>query len=106
MFKRIALTLTFAAALMTAGLSFTTPAQAWRGYYGGGPYARSVYYGGPRYYAGPRGYYYAPYRPYRSYAYYGGPYVVAPPAVPYYAPYYGGPAVYYGSPGVSVSVGL
>lgn len=101
MFKRIALTLTFVAALMTAGLSFTTPAQAWRGYYGGGPYASRAYYYGPR----RGGYYYAPYRSYRSYSY-GGPYVVAPAAVPYYAPYYGGPAVYYGSPGVSVSVGL
>jgi hypothetical protein len=100
MFKRIALSLTFVAALMAAGLSFNTPAQAWRYY--GGPYARSYYYGPPR------AYYYAPYRPYRSYSYYryGGPYVVAP-ALPYYSPYYyDGPPVYYGSPGVSVAVGF
>lgn len=97
MFKRIALSLTFVAAVLTAGLSFTTPAQAYR-YYGGGPYASRYY--------GPRAAYYAPYRPYGYYRY-RGPVVIAPPVYPAYPSYYyGAPAVYYGSPGVSVSVGL
>jgi hypothetical protein len=101
MFKRIALTLTFVAALATAGLTFATPAQAWR-YYGGRPYANRYY--------GPRTSYYAPYRSYRSYYGYRGPVVVAPRVYrpyyynPYYAPY--GPEVYYSSPGVSFSFGL
>jgi hypothetical protein len=99
MFKRIALTLTFVAALITAGLTFASPAQAWR-YYGGGPY-------GGRYYSGPRVSYYSPYRPYRAYYGYGGPYVVAPRVYRpyYYDSYYYGRPVYYNSPGVSVSFG-
>jgi hypothetical protein len=97
MFKRIAITLTFVAALITAGLTFAIPAQAWRYY--GSPY-------GARYY-GPRVSYYAPYRPYRAYYGYGGPYVVAPRVYrPYYDSYYYGPPVYYSSPGVSLSVGF
>jgi hypothetical protein len=90
MFKRIALTLTFVAAFSMAGLSFNTPAQAWR--YWGGPYA-SYYYGPPRVYSG----YYAPYRSY----YYGGPIVTRS----YYSgPYY--PAPYYYRPGVRVAFGF
>jgi hypothetical protein len=89
MFKRIALTLTFVAAFAAAGLSFNTPAQAWR--YWGGPYA-SYYYGPPRAAYG----YYAPYRTY----YYGGPMV--------YRSYYSGysPAPYYYRPGVRVAWGF
>jgi hypothetical protein len=77
MFKRIALTLTFVAAFAAAGLSFNTPAQAWR--YWGSPYS-SYYYGPPRVYGG----YYAPYRTY----YYGGPMVTRG----YYSTNYYGPA--------------
>src|SRR3954453_13226708 len=98
MFKRMALMLTFVATLVTASLTLSTPAQAWRYYGGPGPYVSRSYYGPPR-----RAYY----APYRSYSYYRypGPYVVAPR--PYYDNYYyGGPSVYYGSPGISVSYGF
>jgi hypothetical protein len=90
MIKRIALALTFVAAFAAAGLSFNTPAQAWR--YWGSPYA-SYYYGPPRAYGGG---YYAPYRTY----YYGGPMV----SRGYYSggPYYPAP-YYYNRPGVRVA---
>jgi len=89
MFKRIALTLTFVATFLVAGLSFNSTAEAWR--YGRGPYA-SYYYGPPRAYNG----YYAPYRT----SYYGGPMVRRS----YYSgPYYPAP-YYYGRPGVRVAV--
>jgi len=90
MFKRIALLLTFVAAFSAAGLSFNTPAEAWR--YWGGPYA-SYYYGPPRAYGGG---YYAPYRTY----YYGGPMV-------YRSYYYGSyPAPYYYGPSARVAWGF
>ena len=93
MFKRIALTLTFVAAFAAAGLSFNTPAQAWR--YWGSPYS-SYYYGPPRAYGGG---YYAPYRTY----YYGGPMV----SRGYYsANYYGPSPYYYGAPGPRVVIGF
>ena len=83
MFKRIMLTLTFAAAFGAAGLSLTDKADAHRGWYR--PYA--AYYGPPAYYT-----------PYR--AYYGGYY--APRA--YYS--YGYPGYFYRSvPRVAVRVG-
>jgi len=96
MFKRIMLTLTFAAALGTAGLCLTDNANArWgRGWgWGGRPYVSSYY--GPSYY-------YSGYRPYR--AYYRNYYA----ATPYYynSYYYGSPDYYYQPvPRVAVRVG-
>jgi hypothetical protein len=99
MFKRIALAITFVAAFSMVGLTFTTPAEAWR--YHGAPYA--AYYGPPRAY-GPR--YYAPYRTYSTY--YGAPSYYGPRIVRpyYYGSYYSPGYSYYSSPGISVSVGL
>jgi hypothetical protein len=100
MVKRILLALTFIAAFSMVGLSLPNQAQAWRGgYYYGRPYGA--------YYA-PRAVYYGPtVVPYRAYY---APRVVRPyyyPAPVYYGnPYSGYPDYYYGSPGVSVSVGF
>ena len=54
MFKRIALAMTFIAAFMVAGLSFSNTAEAWR-YYGPRVVARPYYnaYNSPGYYYGP-----------------------------------------------------
>ena len=91
MFKRIMLTLTFAAAFGAAGLSLTDKADArwWRG---NRPYVS--YYYGPRANYG----YDVPYRTsyYRGYGYY------APR--PYYYAYYSDPGYYYYRPVPRVAV--
>jgi hypothetical protein len=98
MSKRFMLALAFAAAFSLVGFSLSNEAQAWRGYYGR-PY-RAYYAPAPVYYAPTV----VPYRAYYPAA------VVRPyyPAPVYYSyPYPGYPGgYYYGSPGVSVSVGL
>jgi hypothetical protein len=87
-FKRIMLSLTFAAALGAAGLCLTDQAQAQRWRWGR-PYAS--YYYGPRVVYG----YGVPYRTYyRAYS--------APRA--YYYPYYGDPGYYYYRPGPRVAI--
>jgi hypothetical protein len=99
MFKRIMLALTFVAAFSMAGFTLSNQAHAWRGGYYGRPY-RAYYAPAPVYYAPavvPYRAYYAPVvRPYAYPApvYYGYPYGAYP----------GG--YYYGSPGLSISVGL
>jgi hypothetical protein len=96
MVKRILLALTFIAAFSIVSLSLPDQAQAWRGYYYGRPYAA--------YYA-PAPVYYAPtVVPYRAFY---GPRIIRPyySAPAYYGYPYAYPDYYYGSPGVSVSVG-
>ena len=90
MFKRIMLTLTFAAAFGAAGLSLTDKAEARWGW--NRPYAS--YYYGPRAYYG----YDVPYRTsyYRGSGYYA--------ARPYYNAYYGDPGYYYSRPVPRVAV--
>src|SRR6476619_6883636 len=91
MFKRIMLTLTFAAAFGAAGLSLLNNAGAqWYGW--SRPYTS--------YYYAPRSYVYsAPYRPYYN-TYYDGYYGTRP----YYSAYYGDPGYYYYQPAPRVAV--
>lgn len=98
MVKKIVLAVTFVAAFSAAGLSYTTPAHAWRAW--GAPGV--AYYGGP--YVAPRTAYYAPYNTYYNGPVVGGPVVVAPRPYRPYRTYYAGPDYYY-SPGVSYSYG-
>jgi hypothetical protein len=92
MFKRIMLTLSFAAAFGAAGLCLTDKTEAqWRRW--NQPYT-SYYYGTPAYYG-----YGVPYQPY-----YGGYYAPRPYYNTYYNTYYSDPGYYYYQPAPRVVV--